>query len=75
MAAKCKKGIITINTSRGVVSFKGRHGSDCGPRKKPSTRHLAKWKKAFASASRKCNKTKQSRKGVQACIGDAVRRA
>lgn len=74
MAAKCRKGTITFRTKRGaVVSFPGRHGASCGPRKKPSTRHLAKYKKAFATASKRCNKTKQSRKGVQACISHAVK--
>lgn len=71
---RCKHGIITFKTKRGrVISFKGKHGASCGPRKKPSTRHLSKYKKAFAAASRRCNKTKQSRAGVQACISHAVK--
>ena len=72
---KCRSGTITFKSKRGkVISFKGRHGADCGPRKKPSTRHLAPYKQAFAAAARSCSK----RGGVKAfrkCVGAAVRKA
>lgn len=76
MAKACRSGIITFRTSRGrVVSFKGRHGASCGPRKKPSTRHLAPYKKAFATASRKCFKANRNPRGARACIATAMHQA
>lgn len=55
MAAKCKLTTIKFKTKRGrVIAFKGHSGSDCAPRKKPSTRHLAPWKKAMKIGAHAC---------------------
>jgi hypothetical protein len=53
--AGCKRATITFKTKRGrTVSFPGRTGTDCGPRKKPSTRHLREYKVAMGLAAREC---------------------
>lgn len=53
--ASCRAGIVRFKTKRGkVVQFRGKTGAGCAPRKKPSTRHLAKYKSALAKASRSC---------------------
>lgn len=55
MAKKCKAGLVRFKTKRGkTVSFKGHVGSDCGPRPKPSTRHLAPYKAAMRRAAKGC---------------------
>lgn len=72
---RCRSGTITFKSKRGkVISFKGRHGADCGPRKKPSTRHLSVYKKAFARAAKSCSK-RGGMKAFRKCIGTAVRNA
>lgn len=54
-AKGCKRGTIKFKTKRGkVIQFAGRVGSDCGPRKKPSTAHLKHYKSALARASKAC---------------------
>jgi hypothetical protein len=51
----CRTGIVRFKTKRGkVISFRGKTGAGCSPRKKPSTRHLAPYKRALAKASRAC---------------------
>jgi len=54
-SSACRTGIVRFKTKRGkVVSFHGKTGAGCAPRKKPSTRHLARYKSALAKASRAC---------------------
>ena len=54
-SSSCRTGIVRFKTKRGkVVSFRGKTGAGCAPRKKPSTRHLARYKSALAKASRAC---------------------
>jgi len=51
----CRTGIVRFKTKRGkVVSFHGKTGAGCSPRKKPSTRHLSRYKSALAKAARAC---------------------
>lgn len=51
----CRTGIVRFKTKRGkVVSFHGKTGAGCAPRKKPSTRHLAPYKRKLAAAARAC---------------------
>lgn len=51
----CRTGIVRFKTKRGkVVSFRGKTGANCAPRKKPSTRHLAPYKRKLAAAARAC---------------------
>lgn len=51
----CRVGIVRFKTKRGkVIQFRGKTGPGCPPRKKPSTRHLAPFKRALASAARAC---------------------
>lgn len=73
---KCRAGTITFKSKRGkVISFKGHHGADCGPRKKPSTRHLSVYKKAFATAAKSCKRKGGGVKAFRRCVGAAVRAA
>lgn len=63
----CSVGTISFRTKRGKrIEFRGRSGTSCGPRKKPSTRHLAVFKKAFKAAAKKCHQS--SRKARNACV-------
>jgi hypothetical protein len=51
----CHSGIVRFKTKRGkVVSFRGKTGAGCSPRRAPSTRHLAPYKKKLAAAARAC---------------------
>lgn len=51
----CKRGIVTFRSKRGkIISFKGKHGAGCAPRKKPSTRHLSSMKSAMKRVAKKC---------------------
>lgn len=58
-AAGCRQGTVVFKTKRGkTVKFAGRTGTDCGPRKKPSTAHLKHYKTAFGRAARSCKGNK-----------------
>lgn len=51
----CTRGTIKFKTKRGkVVTFSGRSGLSCGPRKKPSTAHLRHYKSSFKAAAKHC---------------------
>jgi len=51
----CHTGIVRFKTKRGkVIQFRGKTGANCSPRKKPSTRHLAPYKRKLAAAARAC---------------------
>lgn len=55
MAKACKLTTVKFQTKRGrTIAFKGHSGPDCPPRRKPSTRHLAPWKKAMKIAAEAC---------------------
>lgn len=70
-SASCRAGIIRIRTRRGkVVQFKGKTGPGCAPRKKPSTRHLAPYKRKMANAARSCKGL--SKRQFQACVARAM---
>lgn len=63
----CRTGIVRFKTKRGkVVSFPGKTGAGCSPRKKPSTRHLAPYKRKLAAAARACKG--KSMKAFRSCI-------
>jgi hypothetical protein len=67
----CRKGTIHFRTKRGKhVVFKGKHGKGCSPRKKPSTRHLAKYKTAMAKAARACKGRKG--KSFRTCVANRM---
>jgi hypothetical protein len=68
--SSCRKGLITISTRKGLVKFPGRWGKGCGPRKKPSTRHLAKYKTAMAKAARACKGRKG--KSFRTCVANRM---
>lgn len=54
-SASCRAGVVRFKTKRGkVVQFRGKTGPGCAPRKKPSTRHLAPYKRKLAAAARAC---------------------
>jgi len=66
-ASACRKGIVRFKTKRGkVVSFPGKTGAGCAPRKKPSTRHLAPYKRKLAAAARACKG--KSAKAFRSCV-------
>lgn len=68
----CAVKTITIKTRGGkVVRFRGKSGPGCGPRKKPSTRHLAPYKRAMASAARSCQGLKKRQ--FESCVASAMR--
>lgn len=79
----CKQTTISFRTARGrKVSFKGRTGPTCGPRSKPSTRHLRVWKDAMKDAASDCaidarGKAKKgksfNRKAYTSCLKDALK--
>lgn len=53
--AACHITTIKFKTKRGkVISFKGHQGASCGPRKKPSTKHLKHWQLAMKAAAKHC---------------------
>lgn len=69
--ARCRVGTIRIRTRRGkIVTFKGKTGPGCKPRRKPSTRHLAPYKRAMASAARSCKGL--SKHQFQSCVASAM---
>lgn len=69
--SSCRVGMIRIRTRRGkVVQFRGKTGPGCAPRKKPSTRHLAPYKRKLASAARSCKGL--SKKQFQSCVASAM---
>lgn len=77
MAKKCKVGQIRFKTKRGkVISFHGHKGSDCAPRKKPSTAHLREFKSAMKSAAPSCKRRAKGSAAVyRRCIGNAIKSA
>jgi len=58
---KCVRKMIRIKSKRGkvIAEFMGRTGPGCGPRPKPSTRHLSHFKKFFANAAKNCKGRKR----------------
>lgn len=77
MAKKCTTGTIRFKTKRGkVISFKGHKGSDCAPRKKPSTAHLREYKSVMKSAAPGCKRSARGNvKVYRRCIGNAIKSA
>lgn len=67
-SARCTRKKIVIKSKRGTVKaeFVGHSGPGCPPRKKPSTRHLAPYKKAFARQAKQCAGT--SLPGFRKCM-------
>lgn len=65
MATKknCTRKKIQIKSKRGkvIAEFMGHTGAGCGPRPKPSTRHLAPFKKNFALQARACKGNKRGK--------------
>jgi hypothetical protein len=65
--ASCRSGIVRFKTKRGkVISFKGKTGPGCSPRRAPSTRHLAPYKRKLAAAARACKG--KSAKAFRKCV-------
>lgn len=63
----CKSGTVRFKTRRGkVISFKGKQGPACGPRRKPSTAHLRPFKSMMRKASKSC--AGKSLKPFRACV-------
>lgn len=56
LPAGCKRQKITIKKKSGKVirTFMGRKGKACGPRPKPKTGHLRRYKETMATAARRC---------------------
>lgn len=73
-SGSCKRAHVVIWKKRGgrkyqIADFMARKGSSCGPRKKPSTRHLTKYKKAFAAAAKACKRAGKKGTSFGKCIG------
>ena len=69
--AACRTGTVRFKTKRGkVITFKGKSGPGCGPRKKASTRHLAPYKSLLATAAKACKGLKK--KQFQNCVASAM---
>lgn len=67
----CHAGVVSFKTRRGkTISFRGHSGAGCPARKKPSTRHLAPFKKEMKSAARKCKG--QPRAKFLRCVANNV---
>ncbi len=76
MAAKCKRTTIKFKTKRGkTVSFTGKTGSDCPPRKKPSTAHLKAWKAVMKAEAPKCRRKTKNVAAFRRCVGNALKSA
>lgn len=75
MAKACKITTIKFKTKRGrPISFRGHSGSDCPPRRKPSTRHLGPWKAVMKKASPQCaRRFGGGTKGFGKCMKDALK--
>jgi hypothetical protein len=70
-SGSCHTGTVRFKTKRGkVVSFHGKTGPGCGPRKKASTRHLAPYKSALARAAKSCKGLKKNQ--FQSCVASAM---
>ncbi len=67
----CRTGMVRFKTKRGkVVSFHGKTGAGCAPRRAPSTRHLAPYKKKLAAAARACKG--KSAKTFRRCVASRM---
>jgi hypothetical protein len=67
----CRTGTVRFKTKRGkVVTFHGKSGPGCGPRKKSSTRHLAPYKSAMSRAAKACKGLKKNQ--FQSCVASAM---
>lgn len=75
--ANCTRKTIRFRTKRGkTISFTGRTGAGCGPRRKPSTGHLRLYKGIFKDASKSCQRRyKPFTKSFGRCMKDAFRAA
>lgn len=70
-SVKCHAGVVSFTTKRGKrISFRGHVGAGCPKRRKPSTRHLARFKTDLKSAAKKCKG--KSRKAFLACVSNNV---
>lgn len=53
--AGCAGHLVSFTTKRGKrIEFRGKLGKSCGPRAKPSTRHLSAYKTGFTRAAKSC---------------------
>lgn len=77
MASKCKRTTIKFKTKRGkTIQFTGKSGSNCPPRKKPSTAHLRVWKNVMKEVAPGCKrKSKGNVKVFRRCVGNAMKSA
>jgi hypothetical protein len=70
-SSACRTGQVRFKTKRGkVITFKGKTGPGCGPRKKPTTRHLAPYKRKLASAAKSCKGL--SKNQFQSCVASEM---
>jgi hypothetical protein len=72
---KARRGACAVKTVRfktkyGVRQFRARSGSGCGPRRKPSTAHLAPYKRRMRAAAKSCKGLKKRQ--FESCIASAM---
>lgn len=72
-AAGCTRKKITIKSKRGkvIATFMGRQGKACGPRPKPKTGHLRRYKEAMRTAAKSCKG--QTRGKFLNCVAGVMR--
>ena len=69
----CRIGTVKFKTKRGkVIAFRGKSGPGCGPRPKPSTRHLAPYKQIFGRVSKACKGAVG--KDFRSCVAAGMRK-
>jgi hypothetical protein len=75
MAARCTRKTIKFKTRRGrTITFTGKSGSACPPRRKPSTAHLRPWKAVMKKASPQCaRRFGGGTKAFGRCMKDALK--
>jgi len=69
----CTRKKISIKTRKGLVTFVGRQGPDCGPRPKPKTGHLRPWKNAMKDAGPQCARVSKNIRAYRKCVGQAIK--
>jgi len=75
--AGCKVSTVRFSTKRGkVITFRGHKGGSCGPRPKPSTGHLRKYKAVMKAEAPGCKRRARGSAAVyRRCIGNAIKSA
>ncbi len=66
----CAVKTVRFKTKHGVRQFRAHSGTGCGPRKKPSTSHLAPYKRRMRAAAKSCKGLKKRQ--FESCVSSAM---